>query len=351
MRRRSVDRMPTDPPATLAGWLRTRSDEQLSALLAARPDVARPGALRHRRAGQPARGAGLGGPRARRAGRRRRCRCSTSCCSRPTDGVPPERPGRRPARPARRRRSPAGLDRADHPGAAVGRRRPARPRPGPPRGPPPGGPGPPRRRPAGAAAGRPAGRPRRAGPRGARRPRAAGRRPARSGHLPDAPQTAARRRPAGCCSAGCWPGSTRSTSSCPREIGLLLRGDRPVRPAAAAARAGRRPPATEDPVDRQAAGAALESVGRVAELLALLEEEPAGLLRSGGVGVRDQKRLARTLHVAEPDAAWLLELALRRRAARRRRAAPRRVAAHPRLRHLARAGPARPLGGAGRRAG
>src|SRR5215207_9206488 len=34
--------MPMDPPATLAGWLRTRSDEQLSALLAARPDVARP---------------------------------------------------------------------------------------------------------------------------------------------------------------------------------------------------------------------------------------------------------------------------------------------------------------------
>ena len=34
--------MPTDPPATLAAWLRTRSDEQLSALLAARPDVARP---------------------------------------------------------------------------------------------------------------------------------------------------------------------------------------------------------------------------------------------------------------------------------------------------------------------
>ena len=41
-RRRSVDRMPTDPPATLAAWLRTRSDEQLSALLVARPDVARP---------------------------------------------------------------------------------------------------------------------------------------------------------------------------------------------------------------------------------------------------------------------------------------------------------------------
>src|SRR5918994_203895 len=34
--------MPTDPPATLAAWLRTRSDEQLSGLLAARPDVSRP---------------------------------------------------------------------------------------------------------------------------------------------------------------------------------------------------------------------------------------------------------------------------------------------------------------------
>src|SRR3954464_5969976 len=34
--------MPTEPPATLAGWLRTHSDEQLSALLVARPDVARP---------------------------------------------------------------------------------------------------------------------------------------------------------------------------------------------------------------------------------------------------------------------------------------------------------------------
>ena len=29
-------------PATLAAWLRTRSDEQLGALLVARPDVARP---------------------------------------------------------------------------------------------------------------------------------------------------------------------------------------------------------------------------------------------------------------------------------------------------------------------
>lgn len=34
--------MSADGPLTLAAWLRTRSDEQLMALLAARPDVARP---------------------------------------------------------------------------------------------------------------------------------------------------------------------------------------------------------------------------------------------------------------------------------------------------------------------
>jgi hypothetical protein len=93
----------------------------------------------------------------------------------------------------------------------------------------------------------------------------------------------------------------------PREIGLHLRGERPygpprVRPEPELVA---REPKT---VDRQAAGAALESVGRIGELLALLEDEPAGLLRSGGVAVRDQKRLARELHVPEPEAAWLLEL-------------------------------------------
>src|SRR4028119_872900 len=34
--------MPADRPATLAAWLRTRSDAELAALLAARPDVTRP---------------------------------------------------------------------------------------------------------------------------------------------------------------------------------------------------------------------------------------------------------------------------------------------------------------------
>ncbi|MGY1759855.1 helicase C-terminal domain-containing protein [Geodermatophilus sp. SYSU D00779] len=94
----------------------------------------------------------------------------------------------------------------------------------------------------------------------------------------------------------------------PREIGLQLRGGLPYGPP----RVRPEPAVVEwDPavVDRQAAGAAMETIGRVGELLTLLEEEPAGLLRSGGVGVRDQKRLARALHVPEPEAGWLLELA------------------------------------------
>ncbi|GHE12371.1 helicase C-terminal domain-containing protein [Klenkia taihuensis] len=94
----------------------------------------------------------------------------------------------------------------------------------------------------------------------------------------------------------------------PRQYGLALRGDQPYGPVR------RRPePPTEhrDPavVDRRAAGAALETVGRVGELLAALEEDPAGLLRSGGMAIRDQKRLARTLGVDEGAAGFFVEVA------------------------------------------
>jgi hypothetical protein len=135
--------------------------------------------------------------------------------------------------------------------------------------------------------------------------RLAGERPV--GHLPDTPNggsTPARRL----LQRGLLARIDALNVELPRELGLLLRGDRPY----GAPRLRPEPPAvTRDPrtLDRQAAGAALESIGRVAEVLTLLEEEPAGLLRSGGIGVRDQKRLAKALHVTEPEAAWLLELA------------------------------------------
>jgi hypothetical protein len=128
------------------------------------------------------------------------------------------------------------------------------------------------------------------------------------GHLPDTPADGARSPARRLLQRGLLARIDALNVELPREIGLALRGDLPYGPPRT-----RPEPAvvSRDPavVDRQAAGAALESVGRVGELLALLEEEPAGLLRSGGVGVRDQKRLAKALHVAEPEAAWLLELA------------------------------------------
>lgn len=135
--------------------------------------------------------------------------------------------------------------------------------------------------------------------------RLAGGRPV--GHLPDTaggPATPARRL----LQRGLLARVDALNVELPREVGLALRGDRPYGPPRLRPEPA---PVTRDPgtLDRRAAGAALEAVGRIGELLTLLEDEPAGLLRSGGVAVRDQKRIARTLHVDEADAGWLLELA------------------------------------------
>lgn len=296
--------MPIDPPATLAGWLRTRSDEQLSALLAARPDVARPApsdvvALASRLA------VPVSVDRALDELDATTLQVLDVVLLAPTDGMPPENlPAALPdladdvvdaavaalttrallwgedvvhaPDPVRRAvRHPAGLGRR---AADLRVRLPAD-------------------LPAALAELAPEER--------AILDRLAGERPV--GHLPDTPNggsTPARRL----LQRGLLARIDALNVELPRELGLLLRGDRSygqprLRPEPAAVTRDR---AT---LDRQAAGAALESVGRVAEVLTLLEEEPAGLLRSGGVGVRDQKRLAKAMHVPEPDAAWLLELA------------------------------------------
>ncbi len=296
--------MSTDLPATLAGWLRTRSDEQLGALLAARPDVARPApsdvvALASRLA------VPVSVDRALDELDATTLQVLDVVLLAPGDGLPPEElwaalPDLPPEvvgvaldalttrallwgddvlhapDPVRRAvRHPAGLGRravdlrlqlpADLPATLAELTAEER----------------------------------------AVLERLAEDRPV--GHLPDTPaggSTPARRL----LQRGLLARIDALNVELPREVGLLLRGERPL----GAPRLRPEPPTVTRDVaalDRQAAGAALESVGRVGELLAALEEEPAGLLRSGGVGVRDQKRLARTLHVGEPEAAWLLELA------------------------------------------
>jgi hypothetical protein len=96
----------------------------------------------------------------------------------------------------------------------------------------------------------------------------------------------------------------------PREVLVALRGGRTTREAvdqppevATTARSG-------DLVDRAGAGAAYELVHRVELVLDRWSEEPAGVLRQGGLAVRDQRALASLLHADDATAALVLDVAL-----------------------------------------
>ena len=95
----------------------------------------------------------------------------------------------------------------------------------------------------------------------------------------------------------------------PRELGLHLRGGR------VHAELQREPPAWEgterdvSAVDSAAGAAAGELVRWVNELGELWGGEPPGVLRAGGLGVRDLRRTALALDVPEPAAALVVEVA------------------------------------------
>ncbi|MCC3276674.1 helicase-associated domain-containing protein [Arthrobacter sp. zg-Y40] len=61
--------------------------------------------------------------------------------------------------------------------------------------------------------------------------------------------------------------------------------------------------------DNAAFGAVAETLRLVTELLALAAENPVGTLRSGGVGVREVRRLSESLRLDGATTSWLLELA------------------------------------------
>lgn len=95
----------------------------------------------------------------------------------------------------------------------------------------------------------------------------------------------------------------------PREVGLYLRGGRVHRDLLAVP-----PPlqgATRDRelADRTAAGQAFTFVRSVEELCERWSVEPPGVLRTGGLGVRDLKRAASELDVPEWVAALVVEVA------------------------------------------
>ena len=94
----------------------------------------------------------------------------------------------------------------------------------------------------------------------------------------------------------------------PRRVALALRGGRthrePARPPVPAA-----PVRPAEVVAAEAASAGERVVRLVARLLRAWEEHPPGVLRSGGLGVRDLRRTAQTLETDEAEAAFVVELA------------------------------------------
>jgi hypothetical protein len=96
----------------------------------------------------------------------------------------------------------------------------------------------------------------------------------------------------------------------PREIGLLLRRESgplgPLRPRPPAVTGTAREPKA---ADSAGAGQAMEAVRHTEALLEQLAADPAPVLRSGGLGVRDLRRLARATGLDESTTALLLEVA------------------------------------------
>ncbi|MEV1328213.1 helicase-associated domain-containing protein [Micromonospora costi] len=104
-------------------------------------------------------------------------------------------------------------------------------------------------------------------------------------------------------------GST-GTVELPREIGLLLRRDSgPLGPLRTSPPEVAATPREAKAVDSAGAGQTMEVVRHTEALLEQLAADPAPVLRSGGVGVRDLRRLARTGGLDEPTTALLIEVA------------------------------------------
>ncbi|MEH1057351.1 helicase-associated domain-containing protein [Micromonospora sp. CPCC 206171] len=100
------------------------------------------------------------------------------------------------------------------------------------------------------------------------------------------------------------------TVELPREVGLLLRRDSgPLGPLRTSPPSVTAPPREPKAVDSAGAGQTMELVRHTEALLESLAAEPAPVLRSGGVGVRDLRRLARGVGLDEPATALVFEVA------------------------------------------
>lgn len=95
----------------------------------------------------------------------------------------------------------------------------------------------------------------------------------------------------------------------PREVGTHLRGGAPFQQVTAHPPELRTRELPVNDVDRAGAGQCLTAVRLTEDLLELWSVDPPGVLRTGGLGVRDLRKAAGTLDVSESTAALLIETA------------------------------------------
>ena len=110
--------------------------------------------------------------------------------------------------------------------------------------------------------------------------------------------------------AGRAPRADGELVELPREVGILLRRETgplgELRPFPPLPEGSSRDPKS---VDSAGAGQVMEAVRSTEALLDALAAEPAPVLRAGGLGVRDLRRLSRAAGLDEPGAALLIEVA------------------------------------------
>ncbi len=98
------------------------------------------------------------------------------------------------------------------------------------------------------------------------------------------------------------------TVELPREVGLALRGPAPLAALATEEPVLATVDRTAATIDATAAGAVLELLRRVEALLAAWSAEPPAVLRSGGLGVRELRKLSRELGLDTRESALLVEV-------------------------------------------
>ncbi|GAA4540809.1 helicase-associated domain-containing protein [Pseudonocardia xishanensis] len=99
------------------------------------------------------------------------------------------------------------------------------------------------------------------------------------------------------------------TVELPQQVGIALRGERPMGTIVATPPVPRTRQWPVTQVDGTAGGAALELLRRVERLIDAWGATPPPVLRAGGLGVRDLRRAARELETDEAGAALIIEVA------------------------------------------